>query len=217
MSIFFICYIIFSIYILYKVVDICTVKDTDQRIVNRLYYLLDEISTEFDKNDVEYIMVGGTLLGSVRHGGLIPWDDDGDICVLNKTPEEILEILKPLKKRQILSREHVDGNVIIASVNNHRGYLDIFFMGENNNKYKFLYPYNVRYPTEWFYKNELYPIKKYMFGPLVLKGPNKFEEYLSRTYGNDWNNKAIKWNHKSFIPDYSGSSDFYHAFPKHIN
>ena len=82
-----------------KVVDACYVKDSDQEIINRVYYLLDEVSSQFDKHDVEYIMVGGTLLGSVRHGGMIPWDDDGDLCVLNKTPEEIIEILKPLKEK----------------------------------------------------------------------------------------------------------------------
>jgi phosphorylcholine metabolism protein LicD len=196
--VFIIIYIVISIYIIYKVVDACYVKDTEQKIINRVYYLLDEISMEFDKNGVEYIMVGGTLLGSVRHGGMIPWDDDGDLCVLNKTPEEIIEILKPLKDKNILSRIHKYGNLVISSVNNQIGLVDIFFMKKTNSKYKFMYPYNVKYSNEWFYEDDLYPIKKYIFGPLVLKGPNKYNEYLIRTY-NKWEQEAVKWNHKAII------------------
>ena len=43
--------------------------------------MLDVIETICRKHDITYFADWGTILGTVRHGGYVPWDDDMDICM----------------------------------------------------------------------------------------------------------------------------------------
>lgn len=107
------------------------------------------VLSEFDRVcrllGIGYFICGGTMLGYMRHGGFIPWDDDVDVGMLREDYERFLrEAGQYLDKRCFLqtresdpeipylfSKIRVNGTEYITNYNEHRNFhkgicLDLF-------------------------------------------------------------------------------------------
>ncbi len=58
-----------------------------------------------DENNIDYFMYAGSLLGTIRHNGFIPWDDDLDVGMLRGEFEKFKRLYSSNEKYELLSIE----------------------------------------------------------------------------------------------------------------
>lgn len=79
-------------------------EDEKSNLQNELYKMACDLDDVCKINSINLFLVGGSLLGAVRHGGFIPWDDDMDLALCREDYEKLKEIFEEeLGDRYILT------------------------------------------------------------------------------------------------------------------
>lgn len=172
---------------------------------DELYRTIKFINDTFLKFNISYWITGGTLLGAVRHSGLIPHDDDGDICVMNYDVPKIKNLVNYFKKKGYLletvesgekkiCKTNIDScDWFIAPLKGGPG-VDVFVMYENKDRITYANPYWEKASNGgiscYFLKKYVFPLVPMHFGNFFVYVPNNPVEHLNRCYGDDWNSKS---------------------------
>ena len=85
--------------------------DVSNAALRRLQLNLLEMLIEIDRicrgHKIKYSLDGGTLLGAVRHGGFIPWDDDIDVIMRREEYQKFYKACrKDLDKSRFFLQEY---------------------------------------------------------------------------------------------------------------
>ena len=74
-------------------------KMTNKELKKCMLDILEYIDGVCRKHKIKYSLYYGSLIGAIRHKGIIPWDDDIDLIMLNKEYEKLVKVLKKEKGR----------------------------------------------------------------------------------------------------------------------
>ena len=144
-------------------------------------YALSEIDSICREYGIRYFLSGGSMLGAVRHRGMIPWDDDIDIAMLR----EDFEVFK--KKSKGMFSE----NFKYQSFTNRDGYHFFFDKLTNKNTY-----FATRYSDEFEMLKgislDIFVFDKTADTPFRQKAHYKRLMLLRRIMNVRWKNRARK-------------------------
>lgn len=157
------------------------VLDDDQLIELKDLYI--ELTRFFEESNISYFAIGGTLIGTVRNGGLLPFDDDIDIGILDKDVEKI----EKYNNDNYYFEKTGFGYKIFKKNDDTKPkiFIDIMVFEIKNNMYKVI---NGNWGSESIKENELYPLLKMKYSDLDINVPNKYKEYLDRAFS-EWDSK----------------------------
>lgn len=105
----------------------------------RMLELLRAVDIICKKHNIFYWLSSGTLLGAVRHGGFIPWDDDIDIELLREDYLKLIDILpKELPEEYLLQTINSDSGYVYlyAKVRDTKSYIEEKCVFNKHFKYK---------------------------------------------------------------------------------
>ena len=153
----------------------------------KLYNIMDYFHKLCEKHHIKYWATAGTLLGAVRHKGVIPRDDDLDIGMVEDEYKKLFnpKILDEIKQAgyEILEGDVIKFVPIQASKKNESVWIDIFIYRQADKKYKFVEPkHRALWPDEWYGETELFPLKQSVFGKSKIMVPKSPKKFLTRAY-----------------------------------
>lgn len=108
----------------------------------RMLEMLEFLDYICQKHNIPYWISAGTLLGAVRHGGFIPWDDDLDIEMQKHDYKKLLKALKTeMSDKYVLQTHQSDRNYIfpIAKLRDKNSHISELHNADKNYKYRGIY------------------------------------------------------------------------------
>jgi len=158
--------------------------------------MLEDISIILNKHNIEFWLESGTLLGIVREGRLLPWDNDIDIAISEHSIEALLKVLPQISNagyRVRVRRFKQDSEPFkkgVARTIKIRNKKLFFFKGEvsfdiyvkfkKDKKYFYQCGTKKKSTDAKFFEN----LEEIEFNKIKYKVPNNYKAYLTNKYGN---------------------------------
>lgn len=165
--------------------------------------MLEDIGQIFNNNSIPYFLAFGSHIGAVRHGCIIPWDDDIDMAITEKDESKLEDLIATLREygyglsqytgvvddfTEIYYKIWPISRKLVKGKQHSWPFVDIFVLrtSENNKNLCGL-------DKREFDPSYIFPLKQAKFGPLTMPVPNN-PDLLSVLYADDYMTKCMSTN-----------------------
>jgi lipopolysaccharide cholinephosphotransferase len=187
---------------------------TPQSVIDWIYSILDALDRLLVGHGLDYCAMDGTLLGAVRHGGLIPWDDDADLFMLRPEADSLFARRDGLAGLGLGMVEWWYGYKVFplsgppwagdAASPARYPSVDIFTTEREGDRLvltsaraRAMWPAEYLTATEWAARERM----PFADTSLVLPHPDHAPAILDRLYGSNWRTTAFQvWDHTTDTP-----------------
>jgi len=182
--------------------------ETLQRVQTYGGEILSKIHAILTREKIDYIIEGGTLLGCVRDGGIMPHDDDIDIALPPFPPISARRIVELLEKEgfAFFWAWKYNGRITEFSVSYKGVHIDFSFLhdaGTHFESHWYMPISGIKYPNKrtWSGLSTNRPkikglqplhVNKYEIDVMI---PSNYDEWLKSCYGN-WRTPDPSWKSK---------------------
>ncbi len=164
---------------------------------------LKDLVALLDKHNIPYWLDAGSLLGSHRHEGVIPWDEDVDIAICQEDHEDVMRAGRDpdfSQRYQIMDWSTADKprTFIKMYIKESKSLIDIYHYRREKDQFHYLSPhYNKWYMPHALNIREvaqlntpipaavLFPLKRAQFDGIEVSIPQNRERYLKNIYDED--------------------------------
>ncbi len=94
-----------------------------------LSLILQEFDRVCQSNNIKYTLACGTMIGAVRHGGFVPWDDDADLYMVREDYEALKKCIKTnkvIELREFTFQRNFSSRLFLRGMSKERLFIDIF-------------------------------------------------------------------------------------------
>ena len=170
--------------------------------------------SSLERANITCFMYGGTLIGSFRHHGFIPWDDDVDMIVNGSQKQQAIDTLAKLSPDYDLYTggdlssgnpwkfysNHIESKFIHKPFK--WPYIDIFFFQENETHIMDEHPDNRRYA---YPKSKVFPLSLRPFVDTYMPAPCDTKSVLETNYALDMC-RSRSFSHMMEVPMFTFST-----------
>ena len=163
--------------------------------LERLYNVIKYTTKFLEKHNIDYCIESGTLLGSVRHNGIIPWDNDVDIMIFKDGYNKMKTLIDEYNNYPFRILNITPGFKLFYEDEPY-GELFVYDYDEKIDLYRMAYPYinkngiykptfitsDIFFSHQKYNKNDLFPTKIILFEDFYVRTPNNILNILSITY-----------------------------------